>query len=151
MLPRNNEFCTAGFMTVEAAVLVPFLLVFYISFTYLLIFCYDRALLSQDAYSLAVCAKTSYFDDPDSMDRKMADKVSELIQMRPYVAASDMSVDVTKEGMEITVDCSVEFRNPLAGIFGVWPVYQNGTITASKKISVTNPVDVMRMLEGIFG
>ncbi len=129
-----------GSFTVEAVLLMPFLIIISIVFIYLLIFIYDRTLIVQDVNSLAAKIKSSKDTDETLEICKKEYKV--ISEEHPYLALDDITLSVDAGQKESVITLSGEWKVPVYSGFS-----QN--ITYRKTESHSDPVAIMLRTRGI--
>lgn len=97
----------SGMLTVEASVLMPFLFVITVTFIFIVIYAYDRALMAQDINALIASDQSSTENYIRTYD--------EITKTHPYMALKDLKVERTKRGNGVLYKISGTWNNP------VWP------------------------------
>ena len=134
-----------AYMTVEATVVFPVLLVSFLAMVYMVIFRYDRALVFQDSCMIAVYAKEFYLEDKDTFTEKTDGKIALFFDEHPYISLKNKNISYEKEDSELKIKFSSEFTTPFKG--GIYSIFNiRDTVTeADVSVSVTDPVTVMRL------
>ena len=117
-----------GMLTVEAAILVPFMTIIFIALVILVVFHYDKAMVVQDVYSIIADIRAGN------------DEVR--LSNHPYILMKDLKMEVKRGYSSLTVKVSGEWNNP------VWQRLKK-VIEYEETVSLTNPIDVMRITEDI--
>lgn len=120
--------------TVEAALLVPVLLLLIIVAGYLVIYSYDRALMYQDINALAAEYRITEDDFRNTCNI--------IKEKRPYMGVDGPFIYVNKAAktVEITMKCDWAI-----------PVLQGSarSIVVKREISTVTPIEIMRMTNDI--
>lgn len=138
-----------GYITVEATIVIPTVLACFVLLMYLVIFIYDRTIMYQDTYSMAIYAKEEYFNDKKgylkAMDRHFLTEKEE----RPYLSLGNLNMTLSKKGNGMKVSSSGDFYTPfgkmLLQIFGI----KDGTIEIEESVKLYDPVKIMLMTKDL--
>ncbi|MCR5279387.1 MAG: hypothetical protein K6E19_08105 [Lachnospiraceae bacterium] len=119
-----NKLKLSGKFTIEAAILVPFLMIVTITAISYVIYACDRALLIQDVN--AVIADIRGGSNETDLDK------------HPYLLMEGLDLHVKKENMTLYVEASGKWFSPL------WPGLSS-VLTRERKCILTTPTRVMRI------
>ena len=136
-------------MTVEAATVIPVLLFSFVFMVYMVIYTYDKTLLSEDLYTMAVYGVEEYRNDSDNLAYKMEERFDLLRKERPYLAASDLKMTISKEKNKIIIEGSVFFHSPVDELVPKWFPLTGKTISGKREISTLDPVSNMLLGDDI--
>ncbi len=123
---KRTKAC--GMLTVEAAILVPVVMLLIFALVFLVIFHYDKALVVQDVN--AVIADIRAGNDEVNLSN------------HPYLLMKDLKIEVKRGYSSLTVKVSGEWNNP------VWQNIKR-VIEYEETVSLTDPIDVMRITEDL--
>lgn len=130
-----------GAFTVEAAILLPCLLLAAVVLIYLLVFVYDRVLMVQDVNVLADCAYNSQLFGADS-DEIVDLTYKTICEEHPYLAIGKLTLIYEKRGGEVIVGLSGNWNVPVYSIL-------NREMKYERKVKAVSPVYVMRTASNI--
>ncbi|MBQ6996011.1 MAG: pilus assembly protein [Lachnospiraceae bacterium] len=112
---------TAGYFTVEAALLLPFVMMSIVFMIFLSFFCYDRCILEQCAYAAALRGSSSRFENTQEAYEEAAGAAESLIEKKLF-AIRKVSTTVRVSAVAVTVSYKCEVNMPgdcwLRGIVG---------------------------------
>ncbi|MCR4727253.1 MAG: pilus assembly protein [Lachnospiraceae bacterium] len=117
-----------GMLTVEAAILVPIMMLLIFALVFLVIFHYDKAMVVQDVN--AVIADIRAGNDEVNLSN------------HPYLLMKNLKMEVKRGYSSLTVKVSGEWNNP------VWQNIKR-VIEYEETVSLTDPIDVMRITEDL--
>lgn len=138
-----------GYLTVEAAVIVPFLIFVFTSFVYLTIYVFDRAMFCQDMYVLAVFAKDSGLTDEEELTEELSRHFNEIKKEHPYLCVNSMNMSYSIKYERLTVSGKLVMNNPIADMVEGFLMGNSFVIETQKDILLTNPVDIMYITRDI--
>ena len=124
MLKRRES----GMFTVEAAVLMPFLIILTFSAILFIIYFYDRAMVVQDVNGV--------FADVRAGNNESA------LMNHPYILLSDMEMAVSRSGNKLTVRIGGNWTNPIYGKL-------LRRIEFEKTEWIINPADIMKIMRDL--
>lgn len=122
---RKNE---SGMFTVEAAILVPFLLILTFSAMLLVIYFYDRAMVVQDVNAVFADIRAGHNESTPSE--------------HPYILLGDMEMEVQRKGGKLTVRLGGNWVNPVFG-------NKKRRIEYEKTEWMTDPTEIMRTVRDL--
>ena len=112
---------TGGYFTVEAALLLPFVMMSIVFMIFLSFFCYDRCILEQCAYAAALRGSSSRFENTQEAYEEAAGAAESLIEKKLF-AIRKVSTTVRVSAVAVTVSYKCEVNMPgdcwLRGIVG---------------------------------
>ena len=124
MLKKKEE----GMFTVEAAILMPFLIILTFSAVLFVIFFYDRVLMVQDVNAVIA-------------DIRAGSNESSVMN-HPYILLKDMDMTISQKGSKLTVKISGTWNNPVFGKL-------IREISCEKTETGLNPAGIMRITRDI--
>lgn len=102
--------------TVEAAVLIPFLLFVMVFAIYLLVYLYDKTLMMQDVNSMATLISDEALMEGQS-EKKLLEEEFDLIKKEhPYLSIKNPSLEIKKEGRKTYISVKGDFESPFLGL-----------------------------------
>lgn len=131
---------TSGYMTVEAVILIPFLILITMVMIYFTIFIYDRALIVADVNSMVVIARNSRSKKEAVTD--VSNLFEEIRDKHPYLSVEDIELCMKSDIADISIGIKGKWKLPL------WSQFEK-EISYEKKVSFENPVDIMYMVDSI--
>lgn len=116
--------------SVEAAILMPFLIMITIFAMYMVVYVYDRALMVQDTNRLVTAAEES--------DEAFKKVTAEILEYHPYICVSDMEVKRSEgdKTQEPEVSIGFDWKLPLWSGFDKTMLYE-------KNVSLKDPTEIM--------
>ena len=131
-----------GSFTVEASVLVPFLLAVTVIFIYLGIYAYDKTLMIQDVNAVAAMVRDENSIGRDDVVSVCEGAFDEIKEEHPYLSMSNLKLVVTVKGSKVYLQLT-----------GAWnmPLYKGYSrkITQEREVERINPVTKMYLTENI--
>lgn len=140
---RNRLKMSSGFLTVEAAVVFPLMIICFAVFIYLVIFVYDRSMLVQDTYMLSVYAREEYRDHKDDFSRELEDSYEVIREEHPYLSIKDMNMKVEKHADRVGIKSSFIFVMPFGEIVPKWFPMIDMEYSCNKEMTILDPVTIM--------
>lgn len=131
-----------GSFTVEACILVPFLLLVTVIFVYLGIYVYDKTLMEQDLDAAVSLIRDECFYKESSASEIIQDYFKKACKEHPYLAISDMKMSLEKKGAGTVLIMSGEWEIPIFA-------EMNRSIEVKRELRSVNPVGVMLITESI--
>lgn len=131
--------CKAYF-TVEATLIMPMIFLFLFLVIYLGFFQYNRCLLDQDAYILAMTESRKYYQSNGQMYQNIAN-TKEKWEWKKYISFKKEAVDVEVGTGKITITAKGQVITPIRFFFlenGQWD------ICIRRQSQIQNPVFIMR-------
>jgi hypothetical protein len=126
-----------GFMTVEAAILIPFMvLVTFLAF-YMVIFIYDKTLLMQDVNTLCAVGEANTRLSSTDLTSIIEDKFAEMVKEHPYISARDFNLKMKREGVNLRILVDYEYVVPIFSAF-------NRKVSFGKSIKTITPIYVLQ-------
>ena len=129
-----------GSFTVEATILVPFLLAVCVVFVYLGIYAYDKTLMIQDVNAIVSLIRDENADDGKDVKTLCEKAFSEIKNEHPYLSTENLRMDVSVKGNKVSIRLSADW---------VFPLYKgyNRTLSKEREIKRINPVEKMYLTE----
>ncbi len=138
---RNNM--TDAYLTVEATILIPIAILCFVLLTYMCVFVYDRTLIYQDAYTMAIYAREEYFTNAKKYTDRMDDKFAIIEKEHPYLSLDDFSMSLTQKGNGISISASGEFRTPFGYVSGLLFEPKDRSMLTKAEVNLYDPVKNM--------
>ena len=129
-----------GSFTVEATILVPFLLAVCVVFVYMGIYAYDKTLMIQDANAIVSLIRDENADNGKDVKTLCEEAFSEIKNEHPYLSTENLRMDVSVKGNKVSIRLSADW---------VFPLYKgyNRTLSKEREIKRINPVEKMYLSE----
>lgn len=138
-----------AYMTVEATVVFPLMIFAFAICLYLIIFIYDKTLLSNDTQLMALYSAEYYEENKDTFLEKSDAAFSLIKSERPYLSLKKQNMSISKHGSSIIVDSEALFSIPIKSELGVFYKLNDITLTDRKEMTVLNPSSIMLMSDDI--
>lgn len=131
-----------GSFTVEAVILVPFLLALCVVFVYLGIYAYDNTLMIADISGLAATIRDRNCTSDEDITSVCEKAFSEIKKEHPYLAAEDIKMEVSVRGNKVFIRLSANW---------IFPLYKgyNRTVCKEREVKRINPVEKMYLTETV--
>lgn len=134
---------TAGYFTVEAALLLPFIFVILVFMIFLSFYCYNRCVLEQCAYAAALRGSSNRFANTQEAYEEAAGAAEELAAAKLF-AVKECKASVRVTALTVTVSYECEVNMPI----GSWLKAVVGKdalcMEVSKKVLRNKTVAVLR-------
>ncbi len=131
-----------GSFTVEASVLVPFLLAVTVIFIYLGIYAYDKTLMIQDVNAVAAMVRDENSIGRDDVVAVCEGAFDEIKEEHPYLSMSNLKLVVTVKGSKVYLQLMGDWNMPL------YKGYSR-KMTQEREVKRINPVTKMYLTENI--
>lgn len=129
----------AGYLTAEAALVLPFVMTTLVLMIFLSFYCYDRCILEQCAYAAALRGSSSRFGNLQEA-QKEAMEAAESLASEKLFAVKEVKTAVRVSGVKVTVSYTCSVNMPLRG-------FPNGmVIEVSRSVLRNKTVDALRLL-----
>ena len=102
----------AGYFTVEAALLLPFVFMIIVFMIFLSFYCYDRCVLEQCAYAAALRGSSNRFTNTQEAYEEAAGAAEDLITGRLF-AVKECKASVRVSALTVTVSYECEVNMPI--------------------------------------
>ena len=131
-----------GSFTVEASILIPFLLAVCVVFVYLGIYAYDKTLMIQDVNAIAAMIRDENSWGGKDVATLCEEAFSEIKKEHPYLSADNLRLDVSAKGSKVYLKLSADWK---------FPLYKGYSREMSKEREVKriNPVEKMYLTETV--
>lgn len=128
-----------GSITVEAVILLPFVIILSMLLMYFTIYVYDRTLLVQDVNVLvSMSGNASLYGK--SSKRICESEYTEICNLHPYLSFAEIELIYKDNGLSKDVGLKGEWELPIAPSF-------NRKIEYKKKVRTSSPVMIMYTTE----
>ena len=131
-----------GSFTVEASIMVPFLLAVCVVFVYLGIYAYDKTLMIQDVNAIAAMIRDENSGGGKDVTDLCEEAFSEIKKEHPYLSVENMRLDVSAKGNKIHLKLSADWKFPL------YKGYSRELCT-EREVKRINPVEKMYLTETV--
>lgn len=133
----------AGYFTVEAALLLPFVIMIMVFMIFLSFYCYDRCILEQCAYAAALRGSSNRFvNTQEAYEEALA--AAEGLVAEKLFAVKELKTTICVSGLTISVTYECEVNMPV----GTWLEDIIGddilSMKVSKKVSRNRTVAILR-------
>lgn len=135
-----------GYLSLEASLLFPMVLMVQIICIYLMIYCYDRCVMEQCAYEAALAGEDHMIHNNEEAYLITKGKADYLIEDRLFSMAQ-IKCEVTVTGTEITVVYEGVMRMPFMVFTSMLVQDQNNRIRVEKRIPRINQMKIIRITE----
>ena len=131
-----------GSFTVEASILVPFLLAVCVVFIYLGIYTYDKTLMIQDINAVAAIIRDENAGNGKDVETLCEEAFYEIKKEHPYLSLTNISMNVSKKAGKVHIKLSGDW---------IFPLYRgySRTITKERDVKRINPAEKMYLTEVI--
>ena len=102
-----------GSFTVEATILVPFLIAVCVVFVYLGIYAYDKTLMIQDVNGIAAMIRDENSGGGKDITALCEGAFSEIKKEHPYLSLDNLKLDVSAKGSKVCLRLSADWQFPL--------------------------------------
>lgn len=110
-MKRIQDFKTTAYFTVEAALLLPFLMMCIVFMIFLSFYCYDRCILEQCAYAAALRGSSNCFDNTHEAYKETVAAAETLIEKKLF-AIQNVNTTVRVSAATVTVSYMCEINMP---------------------------------------
>ncbi len=145
-----NNVKKEAYVTVEATVVVTLMIFFFAFLMYMIVFSYDRILLTQNTHMMASYAKEEYRENKDLLQKNMDDRFSIIYRECPYLSFSDMKMKLSKTKNKIVISSEGMFITPFdEDILDLSE--KSADIKCSSEVYLSDPVTIMLKTKDILG
>lgn len=138
---------TAGYFTVEAALLLPFVIMVIVFMTFLSFYCYDRCILEQCAYAAALRGSSNRFTNTQEAYEEALLSAESLLEKKLF-AVKNLKITVRVSGLAVTVSYECEVNMPIGDWLG--DILGDGfRMEVSKKVPRNKTVAVLRQIQAV--
>ena len=149
MKSESNNKINDAYMTVEATAVFPLMIFAFVICLYLVIFLYDKTLLSNDTQLLALYSAEYYGDNREDFLERSNMAFSLIKNERPYLSLEKYNMRISKHGTSIFVDSEANFSIPIKGELGIFYRLNDISLVDRKEMTILNPSSIMLMSEDI--
>ena len=149
MKSESNNKINDAYMTVEATAVFPLMIFAFVICLYLVIFLYDKTLLSNDTQLLALYSAEYYGDNREDFLERSDMAFSLIKKERPYLSLEKYNMRISKHGTSIFVDSEAYFSIPIKGELGIFYRLNDISLVDRKEMTILNPSSIMLMSEDI--
>lgn len=112
----------AGYFTVEAAMVLPFVTMIIVMLMFMTIYCYNRCVLEQCAYEAALRGSSNRFRENSLASQEAMQAAATLTEGKLF-ALKNLNYEVTVDMNKVMVTYTADFQMPLIG--GIAEVFGN--------------------------
>ncbi len=137
---KRKSLQAAGYMTVEASFLVPFVIFLMVFLIYLSFYLYDRCVLFQDSYALCFRGSVQKVEEPQNyINANQAKQFG-----TKYFGVGQVNVRANQSGREVSVYADCEVKVPFTH-FMTMAGREEWSIKTQAKAQRINPTKIIRM------
>lgn len=114
MIEKMLKKKEAGYFTVEAALIMPFVMLMIIMMLFLAIYCYDRCVMEQCAYEAALRGSSNRYRENTLASQEAMNAAATLTEGKLF-ALKDLHYEVTVDMNRVTVTYTAELNMPFIG------------------------------------
>lgn len=129
-----------GYMTVEAVLLIPFLILITAVMIYFTIYIYDRAIIVADVNSMAMEAMGAR--NKEEAVLAVGRIYKEIKGQHPYLSLDDIELSLSADMTKISIGISGKWKLP------VWNKFER-TISYEKTVKYEDPIRTMYIVNNI--
>ena len=132
-----------GYFTVEAALILPFVIMTIVFMTFLSFYCYDRCVLEQCAYAAALRGSSNRFADTKEAYNE-AQRAAESLISDKLFAVRECKTTVCVSGGMVTVTYECKVNMPIGGLLQDLLEEDVLTLEVTKKVPRNKTVAILR-------
>lgn len=129
-----------GYMTVEAAFIIPWVIFLFVFLIYAAFYLYDKCVLFQDAYT--VCFRASVQKEENGVSDYLSSHMEERFG-RKYFGVGKVEKNVEQDRKEVSVYAACNVKTPIRH-FLVMPQTDGWQIQTQAKAQIMNPTKIIR-------
>lgn len=131
----------AGYFTLEAAILLPFVMMTMVFMIFLSFYCYDRCILEQCAYAAALRGSSNRFENSDEAYEEASRAAKQLVSEKLF-AVKELKTTVRVSAVTVTVTYECTVNMPTGDLIGEDYL----SLKVSKSVRRNRTVTVLRQL-----
>ena len=108
---RNNKRYLNAYFTVEAALILPLVMLFTTMMIFLAFYSYDRCIMEQSAYEAAICGASNHIKEAKIAQKEVKKAAAGLIEGKLF-AISDVTCEVKVNANDVIVSYSGNVNMP---------------------------------------
>ena len=135
---NKNKKRLKGFMTVEATILMPFMVLVTFLLFYMVLFIYNKTLLIQDVNALCAVGEANARLSSTDLTDIIEEKFAEMVKEHPYISARDFNLKIKREGVNMMIFVDYEYVVPVFSAF-------NRKVSFGKSIKTITPIYVLQV------
>ncbi|MBE5876862.1 MAG: pilus assembly protein [Lachnospiraceae bacterium] len=137
-----------GYFTVEAALVLPFVMLIITMMLFLLIYCYDRCVMEQCAYEAALRGSSNRFRENTLAGQEAMNAAASLTEGKLF-ALKDLNYEVTVDMNRVTVSYSAQLNMPFVSWIAEEFGYQDFDIEVKREALRNRQVTLIRAFRKI--
>ncbi len=138
----------AGYFTVEAALVLPFVTLIITMMLFLIIYCYDRCVMEQCAYEAALRGSSNRFRENTLASQEAMNAAANLSEKKLF-AMKNLSYEVTVDMNRVTVSYSGQLNMPFMSWIAEEFGYQDFNIEVKQEALRNRQVTLIRAFRKI--
>lgn len=148
MFRKINRMAVKGYMTLEAAFIMPWVIFIFVFLIYASFYLYDKCVLFQDSYTL--CVRGSVQKEEDGAVKYINANMSRQFGKK-YFGTNEVQGNVEQHGQEVRVYASCSVQMPFTHFMAMAKAggWQIQTKAAAAVINPTKVIRRCRMIEKI--
>lgn len=135
--------CEAAYFTVEAALILPIVMLFTVMMIFLAFYSYDRCVMEHSAYEAALRGACSHFDTAEEAKSAADEAARELIREKLF-AIQDFDYDVSVDAKSVTVTYHCVVNMPFVTWLGEYVSGIDTTLDISRSAWRLRPTRTVR-------
>lgn len=135
----------SGYFTVEAALLLPFVMMIIVFMIFLSFYCYDRCILEQCAYAAALRGSSNRFANTQEAYEEAAGAAENLIEGKLF-AVREVNTTVRVSGLAVTVSYECKVNMPVGNWLRAVVGKDALCMEVSKKVLRNKTVAILRQI-----
>lgn len=140
----NRRYQVEGYFSVEAALLLPMVILFMTVMIFMAFYSYDRCILEQSAWQAAIRGSYNCFDSNEAA-QEAASKAAQTLVKEKLFAVSDLSYSVKASMLyvEVSYDCKVNM--PFITWLGEFVHDKDFSINVTRKVPRCRQTEIVRL------
>ncbi|MBQ6787267.1 MAG: pilus assembly protein [Lachnospiraceae bacterium] len=135
----------SGYFTVEAALLLPFVIMIIVFMIFLSFYCYDRCILEQCAYAAALRGSSNRFANTQEAYEEATGAAETLIEGKLF-AVREVNTTVRVSGLAVTVSYECKMNMPVGNWLSAVVSKDALCMEVSKKVLRNKTVAILRQI-----
>lgn len=140
---NKQQFFESAYFTVEAALILPTVMLFTVMMIFLAFYSYDRCVMEHCAYEAALRGTGSQISSATEAEKIVSTAAERLIEERLF-ALRDFSYEVSVDAKQVTVTYYSEINMPFMTWLGEYMPNINMTFNVSRSAKRLNPTRTIR-------
>ena len=132
-----------GYFTIEAALILPLVMLFITTLIFLAFYSYDRCIMELSAYEAALSGTSNHIKDTKEAKKEAKEAAEKLIEGKLF-AISDVSCEADADATQIIVSYSGKINMPFISWLGKYISDTDFSINVSKKAKRSCQTKIIR-------